>query len=91
MKLKGSISDDEKYQLPSDFLMEMMDFNEELETMAPEIAKEKVRQFEKDIYDNVKEKLVQNTEINSTSDLIQLKEFYYKKKYLQRILDRLED
>jgi molecular chaperone HscB len=91
LKIKGLISDDEKFQLSNSFLMDMMDFNEELETMEPGIATEKVRQLESELFENTKVKMVQNPENISDSEMLELKEFYFKKKYLQRILDRLAD
>ena len=86
--LKGLLQEEEKYQLPPDFLMEVMDLNENLSDDST-VA---IHAFEKEIYVGV-ETIVENyndTKI-STDDLLKIKEYYFKKKYLQRILDRITD
>jgi molecular chaperone HscB len=67
LQLKELLEEEEKYQLPPAFLMEMMELSE----VQP-------------IIENY------NDATATTTDLLKLKEYYYKKKYLQRILDRLE-
>ncbi len=87
LELKGLMQDDEKYQLPPAFLMEMMELNEELSNdSAAEIAA-----LETGLYNEV-ESIIESFNDSQTpeKDLLKLKEYYYKKKYLQRILDRLE-
>lgn len=87
LKLKGLLQEEEKYPLPPGFLMEVMELNENLsENSAADIDV-----FEKDIYAEVKD-IIENysDETTSTEDLQKLKEYYYKKKYLQRILDRID-
>jgi len=86
LKLKGLLQEEEKYPLPPEFLMEVMELNENLsEESAVAIA-----DFEKDIYTEVSS-IIKNYDdsTTSTADLLKLKEYYYKKKYLQRILDRI--
>jgi len=86
LKIKGLLQEEEKYPLPPDFLMEVMELNENLsEDSAVAIA-----DFEQDIYAAVS-KIIEhyNDATASTQDLLRLKEYYYKKKYLQRILDRI--
>ena len=85
LKLKGLLTDDEKYQLPPDFLMEMMDLNEN----ATGDAVSAVTVLENEIYLPVKS-IIENYQdmVTSETDLLKVKEYYYKKKYLQRILDR---
>jgi len=91
LTLNGIIEPDEKYKLPDDFLMEMMDFNEELSEMTPDQAKEKVKHLELTIYNEVGD-LIENYNVETCkSSTSSLKLCYYKKKYLNRILDRLED
>lgn len=91
LKLKGLIHEDEKYSLPDDFLMEMMDFNEELADMLPSEANQKVRQIESNLNGTI-ELIIQNQKADFRPEELEvLKEYYYKKKYLQRILDRLAD
>lgn len=87
LQLKGLLEEEEKYQLPPEFLMEMMELNEELsDDSAAQIAG-----IEKELYAEVKP-IIENYNDTTVSshNLLKLKEYYYKKKYLQRILDRLE-
>jgi molecular chaperone HscB len=87
LQLKGLLEEEEKYQLPPEFLMEMMELNEELsESSAKQIAT-----IEEEIYGKVKA-IIENYDdaLVTTADLLKLKEYYYKKKYLRRILDRIE-
>jgi molecular chaperone HscB len=87
LQLKGLLEEEEKYQLPPDFLMEMMDLNEELSSD----SQEQISKLEADIYQPVKAIIENfNNELTSTAELLKVKEYYYKKKYLQRILDRLD-
>ena len=87
LQLKGLLEEEEKYQLPPAFLMEMMELNEELsENSAGQIAR-----IEKELYAEVLPVIENyNDDITTTADLLKVKEYYYKKKYLQRILDRIE-
>ena len=87
LQLKGIIEDEEKYPLPPDFLMEVMELNENLSAGSAGA----IEDFEKDIYADVSH-IIENYHDATVNqeDLRKLKEYYYKKKYLQRILDRLE-
>lgn len=88
LQLKGLLQEDEKYQLPPDFLMEMMEMNEELDENSQDI----ITQRENDIYNPVKAIIeTYNDELITTAELLKVKEYYFKKKYLQRILDRIND
>ena len=92
LQLRGLVSEDEKYSLPPDFLMEMMELNEKLEEQNPESFTKEVAQLEDTLFEEVKE-IIENYDNNSISGekLEKLKEYYFKKKYLQRILDRIAD
>lgn len=88
LQLKGLLEEEEKYQLPPDFLMEMMELNEELS----EGSEKAIQQREDDIYSEVKSIIENyNDATITTADLLKVKEYYFKKKYLQRILDRIND
>jgi molecular chaperone HscB len=86
----GILVSDEKYNLPPDFLMEMMELNESIEEQ--EDVTDKVNQFETALQQDVEALLAADTATIFTAiELQQLKAYHYKKKYLQRILERLED
>ncbi|MBS1755352.1 MAG: Fe-S protein assembly co-chaperone HscB [Ferruginibacter sp.] len=86
LQLKGLLEEEEKYKLPPDFLMEMMELNEELDNNTAK----KIEALEADLYSEVKPVLENYIDTNyNTPGLLKLKEYYYKKKYLHRILDRL--
>lgn len=88
LKIKNLLVEEEKYPLPPDFLMEVMELNENLS----DDSAGAIENFEKDIYKEVAAIIEQyNDAKTSTEDLLKLKEYYYKKKYLQRILDRIAD
>lgn len=92
LQLKGLLSENEQYKLPAAFLMEMMDLNEKMDEQAPESLKEEVTGLENDLYEDVKD-IIENYHhaMITTEKLIKLKEYYFKKKYLHRILDRMDD
>jgi molecular chaperone HscB len=87
LQLKGLLEEEEKYQLPPAFLMEVMELNEELS----ESSQQQISQLETEIYAPVKD-IIENFKDSTTTtkELLQVKEYYYKKKYLQRILDRMD-
>jgi molecular chaperone HscB len=87
LQLKGLLEEEEKYQLPPAFLMEVMELNEELS----ENSAQQITNLEAEIYTPVKD-IIENFKDSTatTEELLQVKEYYYKKKYLQRILDRMD-
>lgn len=91
LEQKGLISGDEKYQLPPAFLMEMMELNETLDEKDEEQIRAELAQAEQNIGMAAKPILENPALYNDPASLEILKEWYYKKKYLQRILDRLSD
>ena len=92
LQLKGLLTENEKYALPPDFLMVMMELNEKLEEADAEAFKLEVDALETALNDEVKE-MIENyiDEDITTEKLLKIKEYYFKKKYLHRILDRLDD
>ena len=88
LQLKGLLEEEEKYQLPPAFLMEMMELNEELsDNSAAQVAA-----IEKQFYAEVAPIIENYNDATITNaELLRLKEYYYKKKYLHRILDRIAD
>ena len=88
LQLKGLLEEEEKYQLPPEFLMEMMELNEDLsENSAQQVAALETLLHSEvaPIIENYDDATITNVQ------LLQLKEYYYKKKYLHRILDRIGD
>jgi molecular chaperone HscB len=87
----GLLEPEEKYALQPAFLMEMMDLNEAWMDADTEEEKLKVihqvKQIQNDIYEPIQATL-EATDINDITPekLLQIKEYYYKKKYLDRIL-----
>ncbi|HMZ45779.1 MAG TPA: Fe-S protein assembly co-chaperone HscB [Chitinophagaceae bacterium] len=94
LELNNLIEDEEKYKLPPNFLMQVMDLNEQLLDAKLEQDESKVNlvvneinNFKTSIYEPVKSLLENCKEIiYSREELLQIKDFYYKKKYLNRIL-----
>lgn len=94
---KGLLEEEEKYQLPPDFLMEMMELNEQLaeaafdgdDGLAP--VKHSMENAEKEIYLPV-QSIIENYKEGETgeAELLKVKEYYYKKKYLNRLKEQLK-
>ena len=91
LKSKAVLEDEEKYNLPMDFLADMLDLND-LVLDEPEKARKMVDEFNTELDNEIEPiiKKAENSEI-SDNDLQILKEYYFKKKYLSRIFDRIED
>jgi molecular chaperone HscB len=99
LELKGELTEGEKYQLPQDFLLEMMEVNEalmELEFDANELqineASDKVKMLE----ESINSELTIHIEAFATVDenqqgliLKQIKDIWYRKKYLLRIRESI--
>ena len=94
LQLKELLEEEEKYQLPPEFLIEMMELNEalmEVDDSSLEETETKINQLQKYLYDKVQKIIEYYNEDNTTNEqLLQVKDYYYKKKYLKRILERLD-
>lgn len=97
LQIKNLVYDEEKYELDPDFLMEVMDINEELMELesgadkeALDTCVEKTKNLLIEIYQDVAP-IVENYQegVTTEKELLQVKGYYYKKKYLQRILDKI--
>lgn len=91
LELKGLLAEEERYELPPAFLMEMMDINEQLmeaagDTEAISQLLSAIDSLQSDIYEPV-QPIVEGYQegITSEKELLQVKEYYYKKKYLDRV------
>jgi molecular chaperone HscB len=88
LQMKGLTEEGEAYKLPPEFLMEVMDLNElKMDGAEPEEIKRKAEQLEEEIFGEIK-LLLENylDEEATTEDLIKIKDYYYKKKYIDRLL-----
>ncbi len=90
LQLRGMV-EDEKYKLSPDFLMEMMEINEMLDEDNRHLVKKKIDEMGNKMETEIRSVLASFSSETSASDLEIIKDYYYKKKYLNRILDRLVD
>ena len=100
LQVNEQFQEDEKYQLPQSFLMEMMDINEELMEIQfsdnPKEGIEKIGQqidaieslLQKDIHP-VMQAFDENPQ--NIDGLALVKEFYYKNRYLLRVKESLSN
>ena len=97
LQLKSLIHEEEKYELDPEFLMEVLEINEELMDLETEPNPEnlekcelKTKELLTQIYKDVAP-IVENYQegVTTEKELLQVKAYYYKKKYLQRILDKV--
>lgn len=97
LELKGLVEPEEKYSLNPLFLGEVMEINEQLMDleMEPDAAAldqvdEATQELLKKIYHDVEGTLAGYQEgITPEKALLPVKDYYYQKKYLQRILDKI--
>lgn len=94
LQQKGLLEEEEKYELPPGFLMEVLEINEQLMDAEGQPAMSNLQlaidNMQNEIYDPVKE-IVEHYQEGTTSEkeLLHVKEYYYKKKYLDRIRHQL--
>jgi len=98
LRIKGLLLPDEKYQLPSSFLMEVMDLNEQLsdwenqgkDAQLGQSLQQSVHEFIKQLQDDIAPtmQLIDSGQ-EEESLFLKLKEFYFKHKYLLRIKERM--
>jgi molecular chaperone HscB len=98
LKLNNLLEEEEKYNLPPAFLMEMMDLNEVVSDYELDINNEALKQ---QAIHSLQEQLAQwdaevrpltdrhDTGTQTTELLLQIKDYYFRKKYLLRIQERI--
>lgn len=91
LKLKGLLEEEEKYQLSPDFLMEVMDLNEQALDVSEQADVDRlteiIHNFQKQIYEPVETVITHYQDgITAEKELLQVKEYYYRKKYLDKLL-----
>lgn len=98
LKLNNLLEEEEKYNLPPDFLMEMMDLNEQISELEMDAADDNIQKqaqealnVQMELWQKQVSPLVQRFEDgDKTEDLLkQIKDFYFRKKYLLRIRERM--
>jgi len=96
LSLHNLIEVEEKYQLAPDFLMEVMDLNEQVMELDHQNSAVKnsiqssLNHLKASIYEPVKSIMANYKESNfSEKELLQVKDYYYKKKYLDRIEEEI--
>ena len=98
LKMNGLLADEEKYNLPPDFLMEMMDLNEALSDYEMDETNDGARQQAQQAIDEQRKEWEhaiapleqQFAEGGQTEALLmQIKDMYFRKKYLLRIKERM--
>ncbi|NCT95471.1 MAG: Fe-S protein assembly co-chaperone HscB [Chitinophagaceae bacterium] len=86
LSLKGLLEEEEKYALPPDFLMEMMELNERMEEADPGQVQAEIQQLKQDLYATVAAIVANYQEGTGTEkELLQVKDYYFRKKYLDRL------
>jgi len=99
LKLHNLLADEEKYALPPAFLMDMMDINEAVSEYELEPANDDARQMainslneQLELWDDATNILVGKFEKGdqSTGLLLEIKDQYFRKKYLLRIKERID-
>ena len=98
LELENVLNNENKNALPSDFLMEMMDLNEEVDDAQfskdngrVQILKNKLEQLKSEFLDEAKPAMLAYDADNSTiSALDSVRLYYLKKRYLLRLEDNLK-
>lgn len=97
LMLHNLIEEEEKYNLDPSFLMEVMEINEQLMDAEMEADFETLNSIQQQandllikIYSDV-EKIVEHYQegVTTEKELLRVKDYYYRKKYLHRILDKI--
>ena len=95
LQLHKLIEEEEKYQLDNEFLMEVMEINEELMDVDEEAGLQKTRvkanQLLERIYEEIRPIIENYDDATATrEDLLRVKDYYFRKKYIYRILDAVD-
>ncbi len=88
LQLKGLIEEGEQYKLPPAFLAEVMELNEmKMDGADKETIENQSKALMEDIFGDVKDLLEKYDDAKaSVEDQLRIKDYYYKKKYIDRLL-----
>ena len=92
LEIQGILTPDEKYALEPSFLMEMMEFNEAWmdaeDVTAKQTIIQQIAQLKNELYAPI-QTYMEMDQIDTIAQeaMLQIKSYYYKKKYLDRILE----
>jgi molecular chaperone HscB len=98
LKLYNMLEDEEKYSLPPDFLMEMMDLNEAVSDYEMQPGDKQMQEQVQNMiaaqfadWDTSIKPLTEDFghDLAKTETLVKIKDFYFRKKYLLRIQQRI--
>jgi molecular chaperone HscB len=92
LEITGNLSAEEKYSLSPDFLMEMMELNESWMEADSQSEKEailsEINTLKNDLFNPIKTYLEADSVLDIPGEaMLQIKDYYFKKKYLDRILE----
>lgn len=89
LQLAGVLEPDEKYSLPPDFLMAVMELNEQKMDGAPaETIAAEVDRLQQEIYAPIANAIATYGPNTSPAVLAQIKLYYFQKKYLDRLMQQ---
>ncbi len=97
LKEKKLLQEEEKYELPQAFLMQMLEVNEEVAEVtfsnddnAKLQLQKQLTDIENSIYKPVAD-IIENYKegVTAEEELLQVKDYYFKKKYIQRLRQQL--
>ncbi|MEO6453395.1 MAG: hypothetical protein ABIN97_04950 [Ginsengibacter sp.] len=96
LMIKGLLEENENYALHADFLVEMRDLIEILsghpDILSIEEAATKVSQIETQLYQSIQNIIENYNEERTTNEqLLYIKDYYYKKRYINNILEKVEN
>lgn len=98
LKLEGLLQDEEKYNLPPAFLMAMMELNEAISEYEAANEGDSYKQAKNELNEELESWALATGKLTAQYDagdhsealLLQIKDYYFRKKYLLRIQERID-
>ena len=99
LELKDVLDEEGKAKVPQEFLMEMMEINEllmelqfDFDQLAYTNAVIKIEQFDKNLFEQIRPVLENYKDEDATEEeLLKVKDYYLKKRYLLRLRENLSN